>query len=209
MRSTVPVLSLAAKMASVLHHRTGARPASTSSTRREPASSATTCSGTSAQQRRALTYLKKFFPPAQLNAALREWVDCQGVAGQFAGADLAMAQEHNPLFFWAVGASGSTYLKKVAQWVYCMREQNTPSEQAHALMGRISQPIRSRFKPATKRACLFLAANWRTVNAPDIPMLRQADDLASRRLLAMLQEKAEEGDWDASEGSDERRALRL
>ena len=70
-------------------------------------------------------------------------------------------------------------------------------------MGRISQPMRSRLKPATKMACLLLAANWRTVNAPDILMLRQADDLASRRLLAKLQEKAEEGDGDASEGSDE------
>ena len=202
MRGTVPVLSLAAKMAFVLHppHRSKAR----EHDQHPPAAGELRynvlwdiCAAA------AGPYFKKFFPPAQLNAALREWVDYQGMAGQFADADLAMAQERNPLFFWAVGASGSAYLKKVAQWVYCMREQNTPSEQAHAVMGRISQPIRSRLKPSTKRACLLLAANWRTVNAPNIPMLRQADDLASQRLLAKLQETAEEGDGDASEGSDE------
>lgn len=61
-------------------------------------------------------------------------------------------------------------------------------------MGRISQPIRSRLKPATKRSCLLLAANWRTVNAPDIPMLRAADEQVRKKLAAKIERETSNGD---------------
>ena len=108
-------------------------------------------------------YLQKFFVnPDDKRVAVKEWVDYQVFGGLFESLDLsdACVKDDNPLFFWSAGCVPSVYLKKIAVWIFSMRDQNSPAELANAKLSRVSEPIRARLSSKRKGQLVQLASNW-------------------------------------------------
>jgi hypothetical protein len=84
-----------------------------------------------------------------------------------------------------------------------MREQNTASEHANALMSRISQPIRARMGSQTRAGLLVLSANFQKVHASDhFKMLLEKTNVRKQKHLQRLAE-AEHVDaemWNSDDG---------